>query len=43
MDIPMLDLVMLILVGIAFAAAAGYVSFCARMLEPGNSPPDHSP
>ncbi len=37
----MLDLVMLVLIGIAFAAAAGYVSFCARMMEPSSSSPDH--
>ena len=37
------DLVMLILIGIAFAAAAGYVSFCARVMEPSGSAPDHPP
>jgi hypothetical protein len=37
----MLDAVMLILIGIAFAAAAGYVSFCARVLEPSGPSQDH--
>jgi hypothetical protein len=37
------DLAILVLIGIAFAAAAGYVSFCARMLEPSNSSPDNPP
>jgi len=39
----MLDLAMLILIGIAFAAALGYVYFCARMLDPGSSPSDNAP
>ena len=39
----MLDLVMLIGIGIAFAAAAGYVSLCGRMLDPDSAPPDNAP
>jgi hypothetical protein len=39
----MLDLLMLILIGIAFAAAVGYVSFCARMLDSSGSPLDNAP
>jgi hypothetical protein len=39
----MRDLVILVLIGIAFAAAAGYVSFCARVLEPSGSSPDNPP
>jgi hypothetical protein len=39
----MLDLAMLVLIGMAFAAAVGYVEFCGRMLDPGSSPADNVP
>jgi hypothetical protein len=39
----MLDLAMLIGIGFALAAAVGYVSFCARMLDSDSSPPDSAP